>query len=432
MKKKYMKVRVKFPQIYKIQTDRYEYFVVSARSRKLGLNIRRQFNTLQQALSFARELENQILEKGKRVSENVVYTNPEIEKLIDRLKPWGKTLKDSVDYFIPSLELELKQSLIPPIKELCEKWYFQKKNSTLNPLKTKTLNELKSYHTFINRHWGQLKPSQVTKDGIETILTESYGQNITKKQRLTYIRMFFKWCVVNKYISTNPTEGIPVTVPKKEVEIWEPEKISQLLTVVEEKYPELLGYYVLCVFGGLRPSESQRVEWKDINFEGKEIYVNPKGKTGSRRFVLEKTPNGDTDTLWVWLEHFREIQPDGTFNPLRNHENLQKKVRGQVSFNWEQDVLRHSFGTYYYNLIHDLGKVVFVMGNSEQICKRHYVREVKKSSMVEFWKLRPQVKSPSVDRNLTEENVSFLSQPIPVLTETLVNVGGRSGTPGGI
>jgi integrase len=247
-----------------------------------------------------------------------------------------------------------------------------------------------------------LKPSQVTKEGIESVLTKSFGGNLTKNRRRKFIRSFFKWCIENKYISSNPTDGIQVKVDKTEVEIWSPEQISQVLSIVEEKYPSLLGFYVLCIFGGLRPSESQRVEWKDINCEGKEIYVKPEGKTGSRRFVLSTTPNGETETLWVWLEHFRQIQPEGTFNPSTNHVNLQKKIRKQVS-NWKPDVLRHSFGTYYYNLIHDLGKVVFVMGNGEQICKRHYLREVKKSWMEEFWKLRPKSNSPKSDGELTEQ-----------------------------
>jgi integrase len=401
-KQRYIKVKSTFPQIWKFKKGKYDRWLVNGRSKEWGLNIRKEFNSETLCRKYVQELDQQIKTNRSGVSEIPYFTNPEIEKLIDRLKPWGKSLQDSVEFYIQSLESQLKQSLIPPIKELCERWYLQRKNSTLKPLRNRSIAELNSLHKFIQHHFGKLKPSQVTKEGIESVLTKSFGGNLTKNRRRKFIRSFFKWCIENKYISSNPTDGIQVKVDKTEVEIWSPEQISQVLSIVEEKYPSLLGFYVLCIFGGLRPSESQRVEWKDINCEGKEIYVKPEGKTGSRRFVLSTTPNGETETLWVWLEHFRQIQPEGTFNPSTNHVNLQKKIRKQVS-NWKPDVLRHSFGTYYYNLIHDLGKVVFVMGNGEQICKRHYLREVKKSWMEEFWKLRPKSNSPKSDGELTEQ-----------------------------
>lgn len=139
----------------------------------------------------------------------------------------------------------------------------------------------------------------------------------------------------------------------------------------------------MTIFGGLRPSEAERVEWSDLNFEGKEVFVKPLGKTGSRRFVLR-----DTETLWVWLTYIKSKFPDEPPNPTKNHENLQKKLRLEFGV-WIQDGLRHSFGTYYHNLIRSIPEVVYVMGNSVGIAKRHYVREVSKEWMDEFWALKP-------------------------------------------
>ncbi|MGA2685733.1 MAG: hypothetical protein ABSF51_11830 [Verrucomicrobiota bacterium] len=142
-------------------------------------------------------------------------------------------------------------------------------------------------------------------------------------------------------------------------------------------------YYCLTIFGGLRPSEAERVEWADLNFERKEVFVKPLGKTGSRRFVLK-----DTETLWVWLEYVKNKFPNQPLNPTNNHENTQKKVRLEFGV-WFQDGLRHSFGTYYHNLIRNIPEVVYVMGNSIEIAKRHYVREVSREWMERFWSLKP-------------------------------------------
>jgi hypothetical protein len=120
------------------------------------------------------------------------------------------------------------------------------------------------------------------------------------------------------------------------------------------------------------------------------LFVVPRGrfnenrqKTGSRRFVLK-----ETETLWVWLEHIKKKFPDEPLNPTESHENLQKKLRLEFG-EWIQDGLRHSFGTYYYNLIRNIQEVVYVMGNSVGIAKRHYVREVTKEWMDKFWALKP-------------------------------------------
>jgi hypothetical protein len=58
---------------------------------------------------------------------------------------------------------------------------------------------------------------------------------------------------------------------------------------------------------------------------------------------------------------------------------------------WTQDVLRHTFGTNYYNLHKDLDQVSHDMGNSNKVCKNHYVREVKKTDCEKFWGLRPKI-----------------------------------------
>ncbi len=53
------------------------------------------------------------------------------------------------------------------------------------------------------------------------------------------------------------------------------------------------------------------------------------------------------------------------------------------------------------------------MGNSETICKRHYLREVANVATKEFWNIRPtnnevkmaesSVVSPPIDRNVSEK-----------------------------
>jgi integrase len=411
--RKYRTIRRNFPSVSRYEKHGREYFLVDARSKRWGLSIRKNFNNSKDALGYARELETQISKNGKSVTEQARYQSSHVDKMIERLRERGKTLDDCVNFYFLHLEQETRRQIVPRIGDLCDTWYQNKRDCNLRPLKKKTLNELKSYHKFIKDHWGRLKPFEVNRKLLEGVYAKLPNSNITRRQKNRYVRQFFNWCKEEGYCSGNPTDGIKITVTRSEVTILTPRQVIELLRLVETKFPEMVGFYVLCVFAGLRPSESQRVRWEDINFEGKEIYVKPEGKTGARRFILENKKTQDTDALWVWLNHFKSIRGDQPFNPTQNHEGTQKKIRSSAGFQWSQDVLRHSFGTYYYNLIHDLGKVVHDMGNSEAICKRHYLREVANSATKEFWAIRPMkneektvestVISPSFDGKMSEK-----------------------------
>jgi integrase len=382
---KYIPIRKSFPKVYRYQKAGNDYFLVDGRSKTWNLNIRKNFNFKEDALNYANEIEGQILENGKAVSNNEVYHDKEIERLVAKLRPFGKTLPQAVDSYIQSLQEEMKKSVVPPIKDLCLKWYNTKCESKSKPLSPTTKNALKTYWKYITNKLGKYKPSEVTHEMIDRLVESvaSGESNATRKHYLRHLRMFFNWCIKQRLLRENPTVGIQVVIKRKEIEIYPPDEIERLLRLCETKYPSLLGFYCLTIFGGLRPSEAERVEWSDLNFEGKEVYVKPLGKTGARRFVLK-----DTETLWVWLKHIKSKFLKEPLNPAKNHDNLQKKLRSEFGV-WIQDGLRHSFGTYYHNLIRSIPEVVYVMGNSLGIAKRHYVREVSKEWMEKFWALKP-------------------------------------------
>jgi len=383
---KYIPIRRTFPKVFRYERDGRDYFLVDGRSKKWGLNIRKNFNNQKDSLDYSRELENRILEGGKKVSNDVVYQNKDIEKLVKRLEPFGKSLNDSVTFFVQHLQKEIQDSIVPSIGELCLKWYEGKTKNSLEPLRNRTKVEYKSYFNFITRTLGSFKPTDVTKKHIQDLLKQVNGQGLTRKKYLQYFKNFFNWCIEENYTTTNPTKGVKIKITPREIVIYSPDEVEKVLRLCEEKYPSLLGYYCLCVFGGLRPSESERVKWEDLHFEGREVFVNNESKTGRRRFILK-----NTDTLWIWLNHIKTLRPNEPLNPIVNHQGFQKKFRRDLGLPWTQDVLRHTFGTNYYNLHRDLDQVSHDMGNSNEVCKKHYVREVKKTDRDKFWGLSPKM-----------------------------------------
>ena len=155
----------------------------------------------------------------------------------------------------------------------------------------------------------------------------------------------------------------------------------------------------------MRPSEAAAAKWEHLHFDAQDIEVMESSKTGSRSFSLRKA-----DNLWLWLNYIKEKRPNTLLNPAFNHENLQKKVRAEFGGDWIQDGLRHCFGSYYYKLNHDLEHLVYVMGNSVEIAKRHYVnRGVSDKVCQEYWAMKPETVLKGIgssDRILAEENSS--------------------------
>jgi len=384
-KQQYRTIRKKFPKIYRYEKCGGEYYVVDCRSKQWGLKHRKGFNNEVEAVKYAQEIDEQIQKNGRAVANNLVYQDRDLEKLVAMLQPFGVTLDEAIAEFVIIKEDEIRKTAIPSIQELALKWYEDKRDSKSNPLRPKTKNELKVYWSFITQKLGQLKPHDVTHAIADELIDSVYSSdtNQTLKHYLKYVRMFFKWCVEQDYIPKNPTDKIRVKLNPDEVKIYPPDEIERLLRLCEKQFPSLLGYYCLTVFAGLRPSEAQRVEWKDVDFATKQIFVSKLGKRGARRISL-KAP----DTIWIWLEHIKNKNPNQSLNPVKNHANLQRKSR-EAFGEWIQDGLRHSFGTYYYNYSHNIYEVVYAMGNSEKIAKRHYLREVTTEWMEKYWALRP-------------------------------------------
>ena len=131
---KYIPIRKGFPKVYRYQKKGNGYFLVDGRSKQWGLKIRKNFNFKEDALKYAQEIEDQILKNGKTVSDNQVYQDKDIERFDAKLKPFGKTLAQAVDFYIHHLEQEIKNSAIPSIEELCLKWYEEKTESKTYPI----------------------------------------------------------------------------------------------------------------------------------------------------------------------------------------------------------------------------------------------------------------------------------------------------------
>jgi integrase len=293
----------------------------------------------------------------------------------------------------------------PTIAQLAERWEdFKQSNSTLSP---KTRVEIRSYARWIRNVLGHLKPKDLHhhRHQTEVHLRQMNVTDNTRRKYVLFLNMFATWLRHEHFISENPFEGIRFKPGSFSAEFYSIDELQAMFRFIHKHCPDLIGYYSLLAFAGLRPSEAARVTWPDINFQTVELYVR-KGKTNARHIELQPV-------AIEWLTwHRQNTPPDKSFVELRNLVNREKWIHNHaLDREWIPDGLRHGFATFYRAKIKDVGQVADYMGNSPGIVKCHYARTVPKTDCLRFWSLTPRELGITPERLWTKaDESSFLSR----------------------
>jgi integrase len=362
-----MIIRRNFPQVYQLKhpKNKTPYWLVSARSRKWGMKVRKVFPKKNLALKHAQEIDKQLVKFRSQADVPIekVQLAERYQGLTEKLAGFGHTPEDAVNHYVGHLGNEVAKQAKPFISDLVEEWKkFKTADTTLSK---RYLREIGNYVRVIKRKWGNMKPDEPKKNEIDLMIKGLKISNNTRRKYLRYVRMFFSWIKDEGHITKNPTDGIFYKPDDFNGSFYSPEQTANLLRYVAENQKDLVGYYALLAFAGLRPSEGTRVQWCDYNFKTNELYVR-KGKTNARHITLEPVA-----TEWMKFHHDNKTQ-DAPFINLKNLANREKVVRKAVlNGTWIQDGLRHGFGTYYKSSTQSIEKVADYMGNSPDIVKRH-------------------------------------------------------------
>jgi integrase len=380
-----MVIRKTFPQVYRLKESKtgHLYFTVSARSKKWGMDERKSFPTELEAINYAKDIEKQIKKSGAQpeISKEKVASADAYTALSEKLNPYGKTPEEAVAHYLKFLGNEVLRQAKPTIRHLVDSWKsFKRADTTLS---SKTLVEIDQYCRFIKRTWGEQKPDEPRRNEIDLHLKGLKVSNNTRRKYIRYVRMFFAWVKDEGHILQNPTDGIFFKPDDFNGEFYSPDTTKRLLRYVADNYKDLIGYYALLTFAGLRPSEGARVQWVDFSFKTNELYVR-KGKTNARHIILEPV-------AVEWMKFHRENAAQGSvFVDLKALPNREKLIRAAVlNGNWVQDGLRHGFATYFKNLKKDINRVADYLGNSPSVVKRHYARTIPAEECTAFWQLTP-------------------------------------------
>lgn len=175
---------------------------------------------------------------------------------------------------------------------------------------------------------------------------------------LRALRTFFNWCIDRGDAAVNPCDGV------KQKKLNEPSRAiltlaqtEQLLYSVHATRPHLLGYFVLCLFAGLRPTESRRIPASCI---GREYIHLPAG--------IVKTAQARTVPVEAGLLEVLERYP----LDRRAYAGI-RKARRASGLLLAPDIMRHSYASYAYERSRSAAGTAYDMGHrGTDVFFRHY------------------------------------------------------------
>lgn len=314
----------------------------------------------------------------------------------DRLKPYGKTLTDAVNYFIADLALTEKSTTVE--RAVHEQLVEMDKNR----LSRRHRKAAESYLNQFSSAYGKDVVASVNAQRIQSWLEAKKTSDVSFNTTLRYVRLFFAFCGKKKYIKENPA----LEVSFKRVVSAVPRLLSpsDLRIILAASDDDIRPALVLQAFCGVRTAELARTDWKDILQSGHLQIGADKAKTAKRRLTPIPTtalryllsvrkPSGavfPTPKVDAWVKERKEAgeAPSASEIEARRSDALQQALsRVKMAcpeIKWASNALRASALSYRLAETKDAAATALEMGNSPVVLMRDY-RELTTPEEAESW-----------------------------------------------
>jgi integrase len=261
--------------------------------------------------------------------------------------------------------------------------------------------------------------SEVSGEEIKTWLQGLKVGSRTNKNYLSVVGELFKFATQKHYVAFSPLDYLTDVDRKelcgggadpKEPSILTPAQAERLLTAALE-HPELgqLGAVTLALFCGLRTEEIKRLEWAKVRLAESPPIVTIDAKIAKKRSVrnVEIPLNA---ILWLSLVADRTGQVTRSsyaddhprrFRQLQRFAGFGKKnQKGVWHSTWENNAMRHSFGSYHFALHGNSLETSRLLGHksSDQVLFDHYRALATKAQAEAYFAIRPPASAAKVVR----------------------------------
>lgn len=361
-------------KITRTQIRDYRYFCVTC--PKLGGGRTRRFFRDQREARTYFEL-CQVQQKNHGLAAFSVSESLRIEALecSEKLEAIGSTLRHATSFFLNHFHRTNRSCTVnAAIAGLCNA-------RETDGCSKRYLNDLRVRLARFSTEFGERTIAAITTSEIDDWLRNLPVGGVTRNTFRRRLSTLFGYARRRGYVPANPVVDVERANEKPEpIGILTVEETQRLLTNAQ---PEMLAFWAIGAFAGLRTAEIQRLDWAEVNLKGGFIEVKAsKSKTASRRLVTIQA------NLQRWLVPFRRAS--GPVSPV-NFQVRAKEDRDHAELGrpWPNNALRHSFASYHLAAFKDAAKLALEMGNSPKVIFAHYRELVRPSDAHQYWLIAP-------------------------------------------
>ena len=341
-----------------------------------GVRTSESFKNEAEAIARAWEMFNDRKTAGKAGFELPLPKRVEASECYKLLDPYpDASLRKAVEYYIAR---KAQYAAAPTITKGVEQIITE----LTGKRGQRTMNSLRSYWRKFADDFGKRTFAEIESDEVTAWLDRTTKHPTTRDNyRRAEVRLFNiaagkKWCLENPVSASRRDDQL-----SPEPEVFTVAELNGLLSHADDF--GLLPYVVLGTFCGIRVTELIKLDWSKVHLEERTVTIEARTtKTKTRRVV---TLN---DTAVAWLTPYMKSS-GAIVEVIGLRERLQKLRIAAGLKRWATNAMRHSFGSYALSAWQDVARVSYQMGNSPQVCKRHYEQIVTKSAAASFWALRP-------------------------------------------
>lgn len=368
--------------ILEVQHPRYKFKVSYRETQPDGSQARRYsyFVTRGEANSFARSKEAELTNHGTR---HGTVADDERAALI-RYRSWAAGRPDA-----PALSTLISRAIAAhetarPPQTVAEAIDARLDTADRRRLSARHQSDLSSRLERFRVAFGERQIADVTLKDVDAWL---HRLDVAPQTWTNYARVIgsvFSLAVKRGFLSANPLAGLEKPkITRNAPRILTPGQLSALLNASPAPLRALL---VLQAFCGLRRAEAGRLTWGHIHLDAATPYVElPSEVTKTnRRRTCDIAP-----CAVEWLRPLAGLPaaPLGITDWQYRQTLLHAATAAGIS--WEENLLRHSFGTYRLGVTKNAATVAEEMGNSAGVVRTHYANVASPEQTAAWWKVIP-------------------------------------------
>lgn len=314
----------------------------------------------------------------------------------ERLEAVGASISDAVEHYLRSGSA-VRESVT--VEELVRRFRAAKEDDGCS---SRYLRQLGVSLGAFAKHCGSTAASGIVREDVETWLRSNSWSPKTRNNYVGDVRALCEWGRTRGLIRTNPVVGISrAKLGDGEIGTLSVGQCGALLRGGLAR-PDVMGFIVLGMFGGLRPAEIQRLDWSAVDLRARTVVVAGSQAKTRRRRVVDLCPNA---VAWIkaskverngkivgrwWDARWRLFRAAMGWDVGVGEKGVKRRDSKPIHGPWPHNALRHTYASMHYAMHQNEALLQAQMGHENAaMLHRHYRALRTRSEAAKFWALRP-------------------------------------------